>query len=68
LSIAGVPNSLMSAPAENVPVLPISTIARTAASATARSSASTSSSLSEWLRLFTGGFANARTATPSHSE
>ncbi len=65
---AGVLNSLMSAPPENALPAPISTIARTAASASARSSPATIPWRSAWPRPLTGGLFRVMTATSPRTE
>src|SRR5690349_13499751 len=56
--LAGVPNSRMSAPPDQRPPAPVSTIARTVASACARSSAAAIPARAAWDKPLTGGLAN----------
>ena len=63
----GVSNSRMSAPAENILPAPVRTMASTASSAFARSTAATIAVRSAWPRPFTGGLSSVTTATPSRT-
>src|SRR5690349_11396014 len=60
--LAGVPNSRMSAPPDQRPPAPVSTMARTAPSAGARSSAVAIPARTAWDKPLTGGLAKVMTA------